>query len=61
MSVNDLIIPASIEVLNHGLTRNAILVAGGILVRHDADDDKIAIVRRRRYPGEMTLPKGKIR
>ena len=43
-----------------GSPQSAILAAGGIVVRHDADGDKIAIVQRRRYPGEMALPKGKI-
>ena len=28
--------------------------------RHDADGDKIAMVQRQHYPGEMALPKGKI-
>ena len=36
-----------------------ILAAGGILVRHDFDGDKIAVVERRRYPGEIGLPKRK--
>jgi 8-oxo-dGTP pyrophosphatase MutT (NUDIX family) len=43
-----------------GSPQSAILAAGGIVIRHDADGDKIAIVQRRRYPGEMALPKGKI-
>jgi 8-oxo-dGTP pyrophosphatase MutT (NUDIX family) len=40
---------------------NPILAAGGIVVRHDADGDKIAIVQRRRYSGEMGPPKGKVK
>jgi 8-oxo-dGTP pyrophosphatase MutT (NUDIX family) len=38
----------------------AILAAGGIVVRHDADGYKIAVVERKRYPGEIALPKGKV-
>lgn len=44
-----------------GLSQGAILAAGGIVVRHGADGNKIAIVQRRRYRGEMGLPKGKIK
>jgi hypothetical protein len=42
-------------------SQDVILAAGGILVRHDADGDKIAVVERARYPGEIGLPKGNVR
>lgn len=41
-------------------TPAAILAAGGIVIAQQADVVKIALVRRRRYPGEIALPKGKL-
>jgi 8-oxo-dGTP diphosphatase len=41
--------------------RNAILAAGGIVLGTGDDTGKIAIVRRRRYQGEIALPKGKLK
>jgi 8-oxo-dGTP pyrophosphatase MutT (NUDIX family) len=38
-----------------------ILAAGGILLGKGSHDGRIAIVRRRRYGGEIGLPKGKIK
>jgi 8-oxo-dGTP pyrophosphatase MutT (NUDIX family) len=37
-----------------------ILAAGGVLLGTGDNRGKIAIVRRRRYPGEVSLPKGKL-
>jgi 8-oxo-dGTP diphosphatase len=38
-----------------------ILAAGGILLGKDSHHGRIAIVRRSRYGGEISLPKGKIK
>ena len=38
-----------------------ILAAGGILLGKGAHEGQIAIVRRPRYGGEISLPKGKIK
>jgi 8-oxo-dGTP diphosphatase len=38
-----------------------ILAAGGILIGKGANEGRIAIVRRRRYGREISLPKGKIK
>jgi 8-oxo-dGTP diphosphatase len=38
-----------------------ILAAGGILKGQRATEGKIALVRRRRYGGEIGLPKGKVK
>jgi 8-oxo-dGTP diphosphatase len=38
-----------------------ILAAGGILIGQEANERKIALVRRRRYGGEIGLPKGKVK
>src|SRR5215813_3713214 len=38
---------------------NVILAAGGILIGDGTTAGKIALVRRRRYGGEVGLPKGK--
>ena len=38
-----------------------ILAAGGILLGKGAHEGRIAIVRRPRYAGEISLPKGKIK
>ena len=37
-----------------------ILAGGGIVTGLDTNAQKLAIVRRRRYPGEIGLPKGKV-
>lgn len=42
-------------------TPNPIFAAGGLLLGAAANRGKIAVVRRRRYPGELALPKGKLR
>jgi len=42
-------------------TSRKILAAGGILLGKGAHEGQIAIVRRRRYGGEISLPKGKIK
>ncbi len=39
----------------------AILAAGGIVQGQGENDGKILLVRRRRYAGEMGLPKGKVK
>lgn len=39
----------------------AILAAGGIVKGQGENDGKIALVRRRRYAGEIGLPKGKVK
>ncbi len=39
----------------------AIVAAGGIVIGKGPNRSNIAIVRRRRYPGEVALPKGKLR
>jgi 8-oxo-dGTP pyrophosphatase MutT (NUDIX family) len=38
-----------------------ILAAGGILAGEGENEGKIALVRRRRYDGEIGLPKGKVK
>jgi 8-oxo-dGTP diphosphatase len=43
------------------LRRGAITAAGGIIRGEGANEGKIAIVRRRRYAGEVALPKGKVK
>jgi 8-oxo-dGTP pyrophosphatase MutT (NUDIX family) len=40
---------------------DAILAAGGIIKGQGKNDGKIAVVRRRRYQGEVSLPKGKLK
>ena len=42
-------------------TSRKILAAGGILLGKGAHEGRIAIVRRARYGGEVSLPKGKIK
>jgi 8-oxo-dGTP pyrophosphatase MutT (NUDIX family) len=42
-------------------TSRKILAAGGILLGKGAHEGLIAIVRRHRYGGEISLPKGKIK
>lgn len=41
--------------------RPTIHAAGGILRGTNEDRDKIVVVHRRRYPGEIGLPKGKVK
>jgi 8-oxo-dGTP diphosphatase len=41
--------------------REPILAAGGIVLGSEKNAGKICLVRRRRYPGEIALPKGKLR
>jgi 8-oxo-dGTP pyrophosphatase MutT (NUDIX family) len=41
--------------------RPAIRAAGGIILGTGKNNGKIALVRRRRYGGEIGLPKGKLR
>jgi 8-oxo-dGTP diphosphatase len=38
-----------------------ILAAGGIVLGSEKNSGKICLVRRHRYPGEIALPKGKLR
>ena len=38
-----------------------ILAAGGIVLGSGSENGKICLVRRRRYPGEIGLPKGKLK
>jgi 8-oxo-dGTP pyrophosphatase MutT (NUDIX family) len=42
-------------------TSRKIIAAGGILLGKGAHEGRIAIVRRPRYGGEISLPKGKIK
>jgi 8-oxo-dGTP pyrophosphatase MutT (NUDIX family) len=50
------------EVKKHqGHPPTTILAAGGILKGEGANEGKIVIVRRRRYGGEIGLPKGKVK
>jgi 8-oxo-dGTP pyrophosphatase MutT (NUDIX family) len=44
-----------------GSSPKPILAAGGIVLGVGRNGGKIAIVRRRRYAGEIALPKGKLR
>jgi 8-oxo-dGTP diphosphatase len=41
--------------------REPILAAGGIVLGPEKNTGKICLVRRHRYPGEIALPKGKLR
>jgi ADP-ribose pyrophosphatase YjhB (NUDIX family) len=41
--------------------REPILAAGGIVLGSQKNAGKICLVRRHRYPGEIALPKGKLR
>ena len=41
--------------------REPILAAGGIVLGSEKNSGKICLVRRHRYPGEIALPKGKLR
>ncbi len=41
------------------MSRSFIRAAGGIVRGPAHDDDKILVVHRRRYPGDVSLPKGK--
>lgn len=41
--------------------RETILAAGGIVLGSEKNSGKICLVRRHRYPGEIALPKGKLR
>jgi 8-oxo-dGTP pyrophosphatase MutT (NUDIX family) len=43
------------------ISPESILAAGGIVLGSGATSGKIALVRRRRYRGEIGLPKGKLR
>ena len=40
--------------------KDPIRAAGGIVIGTGANSGKIAVVRRRRYSGEIALPKGKV-
>ena len=44
-----------------GASLNEILAAGGIVRDSATHPGKIAVVRRRRYGGELALPKGKVK
>jgi 8-oxo-dGTP diphosphatase len=44
-----------------GTALEPILAAGGIVLAPEKDSGKICLVRRHRYPGEIALPKGKLR
>ena len=44
-----------------GTSEGVIVAAGGILCRSDPDGERITVVERARYAGEIALPKGKIR
>lgn len=41
------------------LSANVIEGAGGVVVRHDSEEARIAVIYRERYAGEWGLPKGK--